>query len=500
VLSFRHSGWRGTGKEQTRVRDWSHNRFKHPTSSVHGRGRSGQRGLAVGIGLVALAYAAFVAVMARVTAQDILHPKRWRTNERWPGVPYAATRDLIPCDLPGATCQKRHGLLVVDPSPHGATPGQLSPLRTGDTILSVAGIPATPVQALRLASFLASTAAGTTVPFRIHRDGPSGGIIELSIELPAAVLDPSDLDLAYEPVTFTGASGARIHGWYLPPPLRQDRPAPALLYVHGRQRNRRHIGLTDLALPAHRRGYGLLLIDLFGSGDSDGSVDFWGNDEVGLAMRFLTGRPEIDPTRIGVVGVSFGGIKALQAASDPHLNVGALAILAAADTTPRYIRLIAPPDELPKFLRTRLMCGMTLPSWLVESGRPLVNWWFRRATGRCLSEVEPARSASRVTCPVFLAHGTADRTFSPAAAQRIFAKIQSPKVFYPVVGHDHFTTVQSGEPLFRNLFAFLDEYLVSPDLAPVNLTEQHRAPIPVPETWIRLEGELDPELSSPAAD
>lgn len=456
--------------------------------------------MAVFLGMAMLAYVAFVAVMARVTAQDILHPKRWRTNERWPGIPYATSPDFIPCDLPAATCQKRRGLLVVGPYLTRSTPQRPSPLRIGDLILSVAGIPATPIHGLRLAAFLASTPAGTAVPFRIVRDGENTGVVELNVELPAAVLDPSDLKLPYEPVTLTGTSGACIHGWYLPPPTRRDRLAPALIYVHGRQRNRRHIGLTDLALPAHRRGYGLLLIDLFGSGDSDGSVDFWGNDEVGLAMRYLTGRPEIDQSRIGVVGVSFGGIKALQAASDPELNVGALAILAAADTTPRYIRLIAPPEELPQFLRRRLMCGMTLPAWLVESGRPLVNWWFRRTTGRCLSEVEPARSATRVACPVFLAHGTADRTFSPAAAQRIFARIPTPKVFYPVVGHDHFTTVQSGEPLFRNLFAFLDEYLVSADLAPVPLTTQHHAPVGVAESWTRLGPEFEPELSSPAAD
>jgi pimeloyl-ACP methyl ester carboxylesterase len=482
------------------VRDRPHHEMSQSHRPVRGRRRCGRRGLAIVVGLATLAYTVFVALMARVTAQDILYPRRWRTNERWPGVPYAVTPDLIPCDLPAATCQKSQGLLVVGPTLPGKNTSRPSPLRRGDLILSIAGIPATPVHARRLATFLASTPAGTVVPFRVLRDGARAGTLECAIELPAAVLDPSDLNLAFEPVTLTGTSGATIRGWYLPPPRRPEKTAPALLYVHGRQRNRRHIGLTDLALPAHRRGYGLLLIDLFGSGDSDGSVDFWGNDEVGLAMSYLAERPEIDPTRIGVVGVSFGGIKALQAASDPRLNVGALAILAAADTTPRYIRLIAPPDELPQFLRRRLMCGLTLPSWLVESGRPLVNWWFRRATGRCLSEVEPARSASRVTCPVFLAHGTADRTFSPAAAQRIFAKIQSPKVFYPVIGHDHFTTVQSGEPLFRNLFAFLDEYLVSPDHAPVPLRERHPAPVPVRDSWIRLEGELDPELSSPAAD
>lgn len=443
------------------MRYLSHQSMSTPLRRTPGRHRSARRDLAVVFGFLTLAYTVFVAVMARVTARDILYPKRWRTNERWPGVPYTVSADLIPCELPAATCQKRRGLLVVGPSLSGTVPEGPAPLQTGDLILSVAGIPASPVHARRLATFLASTSAGTTIHFRVARAGKLTAVRDLSIALSRAVLDPSDLYLPFESMTLMGASGAQIQGWYVPPPVRRDRSAPALLYVHGRQRNRRHIGLTDLALPAHRRGYGLLLIDLYGSGDSDGSVDFWGNDEVGLAMNYLKDRPEIDPNRIGIVGVSFGAIKTLQAASDPGLNVGALAILAAADTTPRYIRLIAPPDELPQFLRKRLMCGMTLPSWLVESGRPLVNWWFRRATGRCLSEVEPARSAARVTCPVFLAHGTADRTFSPEAALRIFATIRTPKVFYPVVGHDHFTTVQSGEPLFRNLFAFLDENLVT---------------------------------------
>lgn len=107
---------------------------------------------------------------------------------------------------------------------------------------------------------------------------------------------------------------------------------------------------------------------------------------------------------------------------------------------------------------------MTLPPWLVESGRPAVNWWFRRVTGRCLSEVAPARAAASVRCPVFIAHGTADRTFPLRSAHHIFVAIPTQKVFNPVEGHDHFTTAQSGEPLWRNLFAFFDEYLVSPSV------------------------------------
>ena len=78
--------------------------------------------------------------------------------------------------------------------------------------------------------------------------------------------------------------------------------------------------------------------------------------------------------------------------------------------------------------------------------------------------------------------------------------IPTPKVFYPVVGHDHFTTVQSGEPLFRNLFAFLDEYLVSPELTPVPTAHETPTQTNVSESWLRLENDLEPELSSPAAD
>ena len=146
--------------------------------------------------------------MARVTAQDILRPKRWRTAERWPGVPYTFLQTMIPCDLPAATCQKRRGLQksLARLLPVATASDCPPPLRTGDLILSVAGIPASPVHALRLATFLASTPAGTPVPFR-HR--PDQRVepreINITLELPAAMLDPSDLNLPFEPVTLHSA-------------------------------------------------------------------------------------------------------------------------------------------------------------------------------------------------------------------------------------------------------------------------------------------------------
>lgn len=432
--------------------------------AIRGRSTPFQR-VALALGLGGALYAATIVALSRITAMEILRHRRWRLDERWPGVPFATMPDSPPSDFPAAVCQKANGLLVVGP-PLGRPAGDVLPLAEGDVILTLDGVPATPAFAHAVADRLTARPAGTLVSATVSRDvAGQSRRIDLDVALPAAVLDPGDLGLPFEDIALDIAPGVRVRGWYIPPFPRGGRRAPALLYVHGRQRNRRHIGLTDLALPAHARGYGLLLIDLLGSGASDGATDFWNDAEIRHAVRFLRRRPELDPGRIGVVGVSFGGIKTLQAAGLPNLDIGALAIIAAADTTPSYVRLIVPPAELPALIRRRLIRGMTLPSWLVESGRPVVNWWFRRATGRCLSEVAPARAAAHVRCPVFLAHGTADQTFPLRSALRIFAAIPTQKVFHPVQGHDHFTTAQSGERLWRHLLGFFDEYLVSQDPA-----------------------------------
>src|SRR5690606_18911250 len=63
-------------------------------------------------------------------------------------------------------------------------------------------------------------------------------------------------------------------------------------------------------------GYGVLITDARGHGESDGrAMDFgwYGDDDIAGAVSFLSDRPDVDPGRIGVVGFSMGGEEAIGA-------------------------------------------------------------------------------------------------------------------------------------------------------------------------------------------
>jgi len=67
-----------------------------------------------------------------------------------------------------------------------------------------------------------------------------------------------------------------------------------------------------------RHGFGVLLVDARGHGQSDGqAMDFgWhGDDDIAAATRFLSGRADVDRTRIGVLGMSMGGEEAIGASA-----------------------------------------------------------------------------------------------------------------------------------------------------------------------------------------
>ncbi|HEX5980365.1 MAG TPA: alpha/beta fold hydrolase [Thermoleophilaceae bacterium] len=68
-----------------------------------------------------------------------------------------------------------------------------------------------------------------------------------------------------------------------------------------------------------RHGYGVLIFDRRGEGESDGDPNpyAWDEGELDLraAIEFLKRRPDVDPGRIGGVGLSVGGETFLQAAA-----------------------------------------------------------------------------------------------------------------------------------------------------------------------------------------
>jgi pimeloyl-ACP methyl ester carboxylesterase len=129
-------------------------------------------------------------------------------------------------------------------------------------------------------------------------------------------LTPADLRLEAREVTFLTRDGVTLWGWYVP-----SRNGAAVVLRHGS-------GSTASDVLAHavvlaERGYGILMTDARGHGLSEGAaMDFgwFGDLDIEAAVSFLVARAEVDPGRIGVVGLSMGGEEAIGAASsDPRI-------------------------------------------------------------------------------------------------------------------------------------------------------------------------------------
>jgi fermentation-respiration switch protein FrsA (DUF1100 family) len=70
-----------------------------------------------------------------------------------------------------------------------------------------------------------------------------------------------------------------------------------------------------------RHGYGVLVFDRRGEGQSDGDPNAfgWGGDrDVKAAIDYLQTRSDVEPERIGGIGLSVGGEMMLEAAAEDH--------------------------------------------------------------------------------------------------------------------------------------------------------------------------------------
>jgi hypothetical protein len=110
---------------------------------------------------------------------------------------------------------------------------------------------------------------------------------------------PSD---AYREVTFESSDGLRLSGWYA-----SSRNRAAVIVVSSARGDRN--GSLDHAELLAANGYGVLLYDARGAGKSEGSPNGYGwewEHDVAGAIEFLQQQPDVDPDRIGGLGLSTG--------------------------------------------------------------------------------------------------------------------------------------------------------------------------------------------------
>jgi fermentation-respiration switch protein FrsA (DUF1100 family) len=119
-----------------------------------------------------------------------------------------------------------------------------------------------------------------------------------------------NVGFAHERVALRTSDGLRLEALYIP-----SRNGAAVIAFPGR------IGPQKHARMLARHGYGVLLLDRRGEGASEGDPNSFGWDfdkDISAGIRFLQARSDVDPGRIGGLGLSVGGEMMLQTAAENH--------------------------------------------------------------------------------------------------------------------------------------------------------------------------------------
>jgi alpha/beta superfamily hydrolase len=182
----------------------------------------------------------------------------------------------------------------------------------------------------------------------------------IATERPRDPVQPVDLGRPYEEVTLTTRDGLELSAWYV---SSQNRAA---IVTYPRA------WTVEQARMLVAHGYGVLLVDPRGYGDSQGDPNAygWGSArDIDAAVAWLRRRPDVQRRRIGGLGLSMGGEVMVEAAAR---NPGLKAVVSegAGIRSVRESLLRRGPSTLEKVLQYPQDLMQTVSVWVL-SGEPV---------------------------------------------------------------------------------------------------------------------------------
>ncbi|RPJ05459.1 MAG: alpha/beta hydrolase [Spirochaetaceae bacterium] len=227
-----------------------------------------------------------------------------------------------------------------------------------------------------------------------------------------AYREPEDLESHAVPKIFKSRDGIKLSGWLLGSRSKGNAKA-TVVHFHGCCHN--------MKFDAHQvdwltgSGFNVFIFDYRGYGESQGFPDRHGIQQDGLAaLDYVRGLPEIDATRILVLGQSLGGCICLAALSDADRR-GIRGI--AVDGTFGSYRALVNSKMTGTFL------SYPLASLIVSDELAAIN---------VISALSPI--------PLCFFHGSRDRVIPIGLGQKLFESAEQPKVFHVVEQAQHMQT------------------------------------------------------------
>ena len=226
-----------------------------------------------------------------------------------------------------------------------------------------------------------------------------------------------------KPVTYKAADGTMIPGYLTIPKGSSGKGLPAIVMPHGGPGARDEWGFDWLSQYFAARGYAVLQPNFRGS---SGYGDAWFQKngfqswqsaigDVADGARWLAAQGIADPARMAIVGWSYGGYAALQAAAtEPGLFKAVIAIAPVTD-------LEALRNDARDYMNFRNVDAFIGNGPHVKAG-------------------SPAQNAARITAPVLMFHGDRDLNVNVSQsrfmAEKLRAAGRAPElVLYPKLDH-----------------------------------------------------------------
>jgi len=244
---------------------------------------------------------------------------------------------------------------------------------------------------------------------------------------------PADHGIDYEEVHLRAVDGKRLFAWWLP----AEDAAPAIVVLHGWGGNAEY--MLPLALPLHKAGLNILLLDARNHGRSEAaafsSLPRFAED-AGVAVDWVKATSRDPGRRVALLGHSVGAGAVLLEASRRN-DISALISIAAF--------------AHPAWMMRRYLDRFRIPGFLQTGINRYVEW----VIGYRFDDIAPRNTVCRIRCPVLLVHGTADRTVPIGDAEAIRDRCRhNPPELLRIEGGDH-DSVDRIEHNADRLIAFL---------------------------------------------
>ncbi|MBL8091663.1 MAG: alpha/beta hydrolase [Anaerolineales bacterium] len=256
---------------------------------------------------------------------------------------------------------------------------------------------------------------------------------------------PADYGLPFEEVTATNGDGMRLVGWFVP-----SENGAVIIMQHGYKATRRE--MLNEATMMHKHGYGVLITSVRAHDYSEGediTLGIYEMSDMEAWYQYLISRNDINPNQIGILGNSYGGMLAIQYASQNE-NIKAVvancAFSSMQDTVTTSVKHFTGLPEFP-FV-------------------PLIVFWAEQNTGIKIEEIDTTQYISLISPrPVLLMQGGADTVISPSSGQILYDAAKEPKElwFDAELGHTAFDK-ERAEEYERRVVEFFNQYLL--DVSP----------------------------------